>query len=79
MEVFIFTFIFFTVACLLMSLGVLSGRKPISGSCGGIGGLSDGCEICGGSKIKCDEESRKLAAKLSSTPRISADEVSKEI
>ena len=28
-----------------MSIGVLNGRKPISGSCGGLG--SGGCSICG--------------------------------
>jgi hypothetical protein len=28
-----------------MSIGVLNGRKPISGSCGGLG--NGGCSICG--------------------------------
>jgi len=30
-----------------MSLGVMNGRKPISGSCGGVAG--GGCELCSGS------------------------------
>ncbi|TNE93444.1 MAG: (Na+)-NQR maturation NqrM, partial [Gammaproteobacteria bacterium] len=33
-----------------MSIGVIFGRKPISGTCGGIGalGIDASCEICGG-------------------------------
>jgi hypothetical protein len=43
-----------------MAVGVLMGRAPIKGSCGGIGalGLKDACEICGGSAQRCEEESR---------------------
>ncbi len=39
-----------------MAIGVLMGRKPISGSCGGIAalGLDTECEICGGDRAKCD-------------------------
>ena len=29
-----------------MAVGVMNGRKPISGSCGGLN--SGGCELCGG-------------------------------
>jgi hypothetical protein len=42
-----------------MSVGVLMGRKPVQGSCGGLNkvdGLGD-CEICGGDRNKCDETS----------------------
>lgn len=42
----------------LMSVGVLFGRKPIQGSCGGIGAaLNDDnyeCEFCGGDADKCE-------------------------
>lgn len=42
-----------------MAIGVIMGRKPISGSCGGVGkalGEPDyQCEICGGDPRKCDE------------------------
>lgn len=48
---FLVTFILaFTVVLLviaLMAVGVMNGRKPISGSCGGLAG--NGCELCGGS------------------------------
>lgn len=41
-----------------MAIGVIMGRKPISGSCGGIAalGLDGKCEICGGNPNKCDKE-----------------------
>jgi len=43
----------------IMAIGVLMGRKPISGSCGGVGaalGEDDyTCEICGDDPAKCDE------------------------
>ena len=39
-----------------MSVGVLNGRKAISGSCGGLG--SGGCELCSGN---C-ENKREAAA-----------------
>lgn len=42
-----------------MSIGVIMGRKPITGSCGGVGAAlgekNYSCEICGGDPSKCDE------------------------
>jgi len=40
-----------------MSVGVIMGRKPISGTCGGLNNRSEGgaCEICGGNPNKCEE------------------------
>lgn len=47
-----FLLVLFIVVLLIagMSIGVIFGRKPISGTCGGIGalGISTSCEICGG-------------------------------
>ncbi|MCI0518153.1 MAG: hypothetical protein L0Y45_10005 [Woeseiaceae bacterium] len=37
-----------------MSVGVVAGRRPVRGSCGGLNG--GGCELCGGN---CEGESRK--------------------
>ncbi|MHB0776948.1 (Na+)-NQR maturation NqrM [Halomonas sp. WWR20] len=44
-----------------MAIGVIVGRKPIAGSCGGLNqlGLKQGCDICGGKDEVCEEESRK--------------------
>ena len=36
-----------------MAIGVMNGRKPISGSCGGLNG--GGCELCSG-KGDCRRE-----------------------
>ncbi|MDH3350212.1 MAG: DUF539 domain-containing protein [Gammaproteobacteria bacterium] len=51
--------LFVTFAVLLavigaMAIGVMNGRKPISGSCGGLN--SGGCELCSG---KCVRESEQ--------------------
>jgi len=37
-----------------MAIGVMNGRKPISGSCGGLNG--GGCELCSG---KCQRETEE--------------------
>ncbi|MBS3803744.1 MAG: (Na+)-NQR maturation NqrM [Oleiphilaceae bacterium] len=46
---------------LAMSIGVILGRKPISGTCGGIGalGMDQACDICGGNTKKCEEENQR--------------------
>ena len=42
----------------IMAVGVLMGRKPITGSCGGIGAalgeVDYECELCGGDEAKCE-------------------------
>ena len=52
-----------------MSVGVLMGRKPISGSCGGVGaalGETDyTCDICGDDPNKCDEKSAEISESVS--------------
>ena len=44
-----------------MAVGVLMGRKPIAGSCGGVGAAlgedNYTCDICGDDPNKCDEQS----------------------
>jgi hypothetical protein len=48
-----------------MAVGVLFGRKPISGSCGGMAaiGMESACDVCGGDKQKCEKESKAAAAR----------------
>lgn len=53
------TTVFITFAVMLsvigaMAIGVMNGRKPISGSCGGLNG--GGCELCSG---KCKREKQE--------------------
>lgn len=46
-----------------LSISVIAGRKPISGSCGGVGkALGDPnytCPLCGGDEAKCEAEKEK--------------------
>ncbi|GJM14369.1 MAG: hypothetical protein DHS20C12_27720 [Pseudohongiella sp.] len=52
---FLITFLVIAVVIAIMSIGVLFGRKPVQGSCGGLNNI-DGmneCEICGGEPQKC--------------------------
>jgi hypothetical protein len=41
------TFVVMLSVIAAMAIGVMNGRKPISGSCGGLNG--GGCELCSGS------------------------------
>lgn len=62
-------FVLLSVVC-LMAIGVIFGRKPIAGSCGGVGaalGEKDYvCELCGGDEAKCEEIKSQVPP--SSTP-----------
>jgi len=57
-EIFFIVFFFMVVLVVAMSVGVLFGKKPISGSCGGMSalGMEVACDICGGDKTRCDKE-----------------------
>jgi len=51
-------FAVFAFLIAIMAIGVMMGRRPISGSCGGIGrinGEDSECAICGGDPEKCEE------------------------
>ncbi len=50
-------FLSMLLVVLAMSVGVIFGRKPIAGSCGGIAnlGIEKQCSICGGDRQKCEE------------------------
>ncbi|HHX33976.1 MAG TPA: (Na+)-NQR maturation NqrM [Gammaproteobacteria bacterium] len=54
---FLVVFAVMLLVVLGMSSGVLAGRRPIAGSCGGIAnlGIEKECSICGGVREKCDE------------------------
>jgi len=59
----IVTLIAMVFVALALSLSVLVGRKPITGSCGGVGkalGEPDYvCALCGGDEAKCEAEKLK--------------------
>jgi hypothetical protein len=51
-------FLFMLLVVGAMSIGVMFGRQPIKGSCGGLAQLGLGsCEICGGDPARCEAES----------------------
>jgi len=59
MQIFFIAFFALLFIMAIMAVGVLLGRKPISGSCGGVGaalGQKDYvCELCGNDETKCEE------------------------
>lgn len=60
-----------------LSISALMGRKPITGSCGGVGkALGDPnyvCELCGGDEAKCAEEKQKDMTKNTKSDDLSYD------
>ncbi len=74
METMILTFVALLLIVAAMSIGVMLGRKPIAGSCGGMSalGMETACEICGGDQAKCDEEQERRKDEKRAK-RISAD------
>ncbi|RVU32507.1 (Na+)-NQR maturation NqrM [Neptunomonas marina] len=78
METFVLVFAFLLLIIVAMSVGVLMGRKPIAGSCGGMAslGMDTACDICGGDKTICDDEDEK-ARRIEEIKK--ADELSYEL
>lgn len=68
MALFLLTLAIMLVIVAGMAVGVLAGRSPIKGSCGGMSalGIDTECEICGGDPNKC--ESSEAPQKKSSLP-----------
>jgi hypothetical protein len=53
----IIAFVVFVLFFLAMAIGYMVKGRPLKGSCGGIANVmgQSSCEICGGSRLKCDE------------------------
>lgn len=64
MQVFLLSALVLGTIMLIMSVGVIMGRKPIAGSCGGMSalGMDTACDICGGDETVCETESQKNLA-----------------
>ncbi len=56
---FLLSFVILLLIVAGMAVGVMRGRKPLSGTCGGLNNLGIGgaCEICGGDMSRCEENS----------------------
>lgn len=53
------TFLILLIVMAGMAVGVMFGRAPIKGSCGGINQINGGsgsCDLCGGSPSKCEDQ-----------------------
>lgn len=60
MATFVLSFLILTVIVAGMAVGVLFGRKPIKGTCGGLNNVNNAegqtsCQLCGGDPVKCEE------------------------
>lgn len=51
------SFIVLALIVAAMAIGVIMGRAPIKGTCGGLnnGSADEGCSFCGGNPTKCKE------------------------
>lgn len=61
MNLFFIVLAFMLLIMAAMAIGVIMGRRPIAGSCGGLNrlGMKEGCDICGGKDAVCEEENLK--------------------
>jgi len=64
MEMFIVVFVAMLIFVILMAIGVIVAKKPITGSCGGMSaiGMDTACDVCGGDQTICETESKKASA-----------------
>lgn len=64
METILLAIVLMLVVFAAMAVGVLFGRAPIKGSCGGMSALAGEpeCPICGGDTAKCEAASTSPAA-----------------
>ena len=62
METIIVAFFVMLALVAAMAVGVMFGRQPIAGSCGGMKalGMEMECEICGGDPQQCDSEAENI-------------------
>ena len=60
MTTILLTIVIFALLIAGMAIGVLRGRKPIAGTCGGLNNMGGGgtCDLCGGDTQKCEEVSK---------------------
>ena len=67
MATFLVSLVVFGLVIAGMAIGVIMGRSPIKGSCGGMGaiGIDTACDLCGGDPQRCDEETGGEKAKVS--------------
>ena len=75
MEIAIVAFFVMLTLVVAMSVGVIFGRQPIAGSCGGMKalGMEMECEVCGGDPQMCEKSPFLKAPADDSADSTSAD------
>lgn len=60
----------------VMAVGVIFGRKPITGSCGGMKalGMQMECEVCGGDPERCESSQTSELAVNAVRPQITGNQ-----
>lgn len=60
MATFLAVFAFMLIIVAGMAVGVMFGRKPLKGSCGGMAalGMETECDVCGGDQTRCEKENQ---------------------
>lgn len=69
-------FLIMLLVVLGMSVGVIMGRQPIAGSCGGLAKLKmarDDCPVCGGDQEVCDQTNADPDKPKDNTPHLGYD------
>ncbi len=71
MQMLIVSFVVMLFLVSIMAIGVIFGRKPLKGSCGGVGNALGTpnyvCDLCGNDPNKCEEETARAAKSPSKT------------
>ena len=75
MEIVLVAFFVMLTLVVAMSVGVIFGRQPIAGSCGGMKalGMEMECEVCGGDPQMCEKSPFLKAPADDSADSTSAD------
>lgn len=70
----LFTFAVLCLVMLALAIGVLAGRKPIQGSCGGLSAATRAdCPVCGGDATRCDAPAGRGVQQVPASSEASRD------
>lgn len=60
LNLFLVCLVFVLLFMVFMAVGVLAGREPLKGTCGGLNRFQDeDCPVCGGNPAKCESAGAK--------------------